>query len=125
MAATKTDEPGKSTATLRGVTYNFREISIGEYDEAVVKATDVKTNALGEDIETTDRGRLLRLMVVKSAGLSPAELSGLPMPVVLKLNQIVNDLHYVDEKTDEEKAEAAKAAKKAPDADGDSKGNAG
>jgi len=110
----KTAEPGRKTATLRGTAYNLRELSIGEYDEAVQKATDTKQNALGEDVETTDRGRLLRFMVLKSSGLTLKELAELPMPVVLKLNQLVNDMHYLDEKSDEEKAEAS---------EGDSTGN--
>lgn len=132
MAGKMTAEPGVAVATLRGVTYTLREISIGEYDECVQKATDTKTNALGEDVEVTDRGRLLRLMVIKSAGISAADLSALKMPVVLKLNQLVNDMHYLDEKTDEEKKVEADAKKKADkkagadgDDEGDSSGNAG
>lgn len=121
MATKTSTEAAQATATLRGKTYNLRELTIAEYDQCVLGATDTKTNALGEDVEVTDRSRLLRLMVVKSTGLSLAELSTLPMPVVLKLNQLVNDMHYIDEKTDEEKngempTEAA--------AEGDSSGNA-
>lgn len=120
---TKTTEPAEKKATLRGVTYTLRELSMAEYDSCVLKATETKTNALGEDVETTDRGKLLRFMVMKSSGLTADELSTLKMPVVLKLNQIVNDMHYVDELTDEEKR-ASKNGKK-PDDEGDSSGNAG
>lgn len=124
MAEAKTNtDPTEKTVTLRGTPYHLRELTIAEYDDCVVKATDTKQNALGEDIEVTDRGRLLRLMVLKSAGLTLADLSTLKMPVVLKLNQLVNDMHYVDELTDEEKAEEKKT-KKAVEPDGDSSGNA-
>lgn len=122
---TKTTEPAEKTATLRGITYNLRELSMAEYDDCVLKATESKTNALGEDVEVTDRGKLLRLMVMKSTGISLSELSSLKMPVVLKLNQLVNDMHYVDELSDEEKADAKKASKNGKTDEGDSSGNAG
>jgi hypothetical protein len=113
MTTKTTTEPSNNAVTLRGVTYHLTELTIGEYDACVEKATDTKQNSLGEDVVTTDRNRLLKLMVQKSAGISAADYSALKMPVALKLNSLVNDLHYVDEKPDDEPAEPA---------DGDSKG---
>lgn len=96
--------PHTKSVTLRGSKYTLRELTIGEYDECVSKATDTKTNALGEESSDVDRTRLLRLMVSKSSGLALSEISKLAMPVVLKLNTLVNDMHYLDEKTDEDEA---------------------
>lgn len=87
--------------TVRGVTYRLRELSIGDYDELVRKATVRQTNALtGEDTESIDNSLLLKLMVLKSVvdpHLTPETHAGLPMRVVLKLNQTVNRMHFGDE----------------------------
>lgn len=90
----------ETKVNIRGTTYTIRELSIGEYDELVRKATKTQPNALGEDVETIDNTLLLKLMVLKSVvtpRLNPEALSNLPMRVVLKLNQTVNQLHYGDE----------------------------
>lgn len=98
--------PFEKTITLRGVTYRFRELSIGEYDDLVKKATTTKQNALGEDIDTLDQALLLRLMVLNSC-ISPKlradRLNELSMPVVLKINKLVNDMHYGDVPEDKPK----------------------
>jgi hypothetical protein len=86
---------------IRGVTYKLRELSIGEYDDLVKKATKTVPNALtGQDDETIDNALLLKLMVMKCSvdpKLSPEALAGLPMRAALKLNQTVNRMHYGDE----------------------------
>ena len=90
----------ETKVNIRGTTYTIRELSIGEYDELVRKATKTQPNALGEDVETIDNTLLLKLMVLKSVvtpRLNPETMSNLPMRVVLKLNQTVNQLHYGDE----------------------------
>jgi len=52
--------------TIRGVTYRLRELSIGDYDELVRKATLKAPNPLtGEDVESIDSTLLLKLMVLK------------------------------------------------------------
>ena len=87
--------------SARGVTYRLRELSIGEYDELVRKATTKQTNALtGSDEEVIDNALLLKLMVLRCSvepKLTAEILAGLPMRVVLKLNQTVNRMHYGDE----------------------------
>ena len=86
---------------IRGVLYHLRELSIGEYDELVTKATKKTTNPItGEDAETIDNAVLLKMMVLKCAfdpKLNAEALSTLPMRVVLKLNTTVNRMHYGDE----------------------------
>jgi len=94
--------------TVRGVTYHLRELSIGDYDELVKKATSKVQNPLtGEEVETIDNSLLLKLMVLRCSfdpKLTPESLAGLPMRVVLKLNQTVNRMHYGDEPAEEKKA---------------------
>ena len=87
--------------TARGTTYHFTELSIGDYDDLVKKATRHEPNALtGQDDESIDNALLLKLMVIKTSHdpkLTPESLAGLPMRVALKLNQTVNRMHYGDE----------------------------
>lgn len=85
---------------IRGTKFRIRELSIGEYDDLVKKATKTQQNALGEEVENIDNTLLLRLMVLKSViepKLTPDVMASMPMRVVLKLNQTVNQLHYGDE----------------------------
>jgi hypothetical protein len=86
---------------IRGTIYHLRELSIGEYDDLVTKASKKTTNPLtGEDVESIDNAVLLKMMVLKCAfdpKLTAEALSSLPMRVVLKLNQTVNKMHYGDE----------------------------
>ena len=93
---------------VRGTTFKLRELSIGDYDELVKKATSKVQNPLsGEEVETIDNSLLLKLMVLKCSfdpKLTPENLAGLPMRVVLKLNQTVNRMHYGDEPAEEKKA---------------------
>jgi len=95
--------------TIRGVTYRLRELSIGDYDELVRKATLKAPNPLtGEDVESIDSTLLLKLMVLKCSvdpKLTAETLSLLPMRVVLKLNQTVNRMHYGDEPESEKKVD--------------------
>ncbi|MEY2669081.1 MAG: hypothetical protein RJA59_1719 [Pseudomonadota bacterium] len=101
--------------TVRGTTFKLRELSIGDYDELVKKATQKQTNPLsGEETETIDNSLLLKLMVLKCSfdpKLTPEALANLPMRVVLKLNQTVNRMHYGDEPAEEKKVEEGEPAK--------------
>ncbi len=105
--------------TVRGATFRLRELSIGEYDDLIKKATTPRTNPLtGEETEVIDNALLLKLMVLKCSvapKLTPEALANLPMRVVLKLNQTVNRMHYGDEPESEKPAE---------DDEEESKGNA-
>ncbi len=95
--------------TIRGTTFHLRELSIGDYDDLVKKATTKQTNALGEESETIDNSLLLKLMVLKCAydpKLTPESLANLPMRVVLKLNSTVNRMHYGDEPEEVKKPDA-------------------
>lgn len=94
--------------SVRGMTFRLRELSIGDYDELVKKATRTVPNAItGEEDETIDNALLLKLMVLKCSvepKLTPESLANLPMRVVLKLNQTVNRMHYGDEPETKPKA---------------------
>jgi len=87
--------------TVRGMTFRLRELSIGDYDELVKKATRKESNPMtGEDAEIVDNALLLKLMVMRCSvepKLTAEALGNLPMRVVLKLNQTVNRMHYGDE----------------------------
>jgi hypothetical protein len=97
--------------TVRGITYHFRELSIGEYDDLVTKATRKESNPLtGDETEVVDNTVLLKLMVLRCCTdpkLTPESLASLPMRVVLKFNQTVNRMHYGDEPATEKKADDA------------------
>lgn len=92
---------------IRGTTFRLRELSIGDYDDLVKKATTSKANPLtGEDEERVDNSLLLKLMVMKACvepRLTPEVMAALPMRVTLKLNQTVNRMHYGDEPASEKK----------------------
>lgn len=94
--------------TVRNTTFRLRELSIGDYDALVKKATQPHANPMtGEETEVIDNALLLKLMVLKCSvepKLTPEALSGLPMRVVLKLNQTVNRMHYGDEPETKEPA---------------------
>ena len=100
-AADLSTDFNEEEVTARGTTYHFTELSIGDYDELVRKATKTQPNALtGQDDETIDNALLLKLMVIKTSHdpkLTPETLAKLPMRVALKLNQTVNRMHYGDE----------------------------
>jgi hypothetical protein len=115
MSASKlSNVPAEKAINLRGTVYRFRELSIREYDDLVKKATSVRPNPMtGADDEFVDNTLLLRFMVLRtcvSPKLTQTMLDDLPMPVVLKLNQTVNLMHYGDEpelpiEDDDEKTE--------------------
>ena len=100
-ASTITPNFLEEEVTVRGSTFHLRELSIGDYDELVKKATKSVTNPMtGEEDESIDNALLLKLMVLRCSfdpKLTPEVLAGLPMRVVLKLNQTVNRMHYGDE----------------------------
>ena len=104
--------------TVRGMTFRLRELSIGDYDELVKKATKKESDPItGREDEVVDNTVLLKLMVMRCSvepKLTAEALSNLPMRVVLKLNQTVNRMHYGDEPETE---------KKADDEEGTDKGN--
>lgn len=110
-ARTLTPDFNEEVVKIRGQEFRLRELSIGEYDDLVKKATTERTNPMtGEEEEQTDNQLLLKLMVLKCVvepKLSAEKLGELPMRVVLKLNQTVNRMHYGDEPTEEGEADAA------------------
>jgi hypothetical protein len=112
----------------RGVNYRFRELSIGEYDDLVQKATTKRPNGIGGEDELIDNAVLLKLMVIKCSvdpKLSAESLSHLPMRVVMKFNATVNRMHYGDEpeKKDDDKPAGSDDSGDA-DEEGTAKGNA-
>jgi hypothetical protein len=91
MAATLSTEFREQTIEIRGVKYVLRELSATEYDDLVKIAT-------GPDDEV-DLTALLKLMMSKcliDPKLSAEELGNKPYPVVRKLNETVNRLHFGD-----------------------------
>lgn len=105
--------------TVRGMTFRLRELSIGDYDELVKKATKKESDPLtGREDEVVDNTLLLKLMVMRCSvepKLTAESLSNLPMRVVLKLNQTVNRMHYGDEPETEKKADEEEGTAKGND----------
>lgn len=93
---------------IRGHKFVLQELSIGEYDELVQKATTTQTDPVtGREFEQTDNTLLLKMMVLKSCvdpKLTPEKLAALPMRVTLKLNAKVNEMHFSEEPDDEEES---------------------
>lgn len=96
-----TPDFNEEAVVIRGTTYRFRELSIGDYEDLIKKATTTKANPLtGEEDEVIDNALLLKMMVLRcsvSPKLTAESLANLPMRVVLKLNQTVNKMHYGEE----------------------------
>lgn len=86
-------------ATMRGVTYVLRELTAEQYEECLEKARGPEG--------LSDNVTLLKFMLEKSL-ISPqmkiAEIWRLPYPIIRKLNDIINDMHFSVIETDEEKA---------------------
>lgn len=88
-------QPNERRVKIRGVVYTLRELTIGEYDECVAKATEKRVNPVTDrEEDVVNNQTLLRFMVAKSCGLSLQKQADLEMPVVLTLNKIVNDMHF-------------------------------
>jgi hypothetical protein len=99
-AATLTKDPTVRKVRIRGQVFTLRELTIGEYDACVAKATEKRINPLTErEEEFVNQTSLLRFMVEKSASLDGKALtiskqSDIEMPVILTLNRLVNDMHF-------------------------------
>jgi hypothetical protein len=99
-AATLTKDPSVRKVRIRGQVFTLRELTIGEYDACVAKATEKRTNPLTErEEEFVNQTTLLRFMVEKSVSLDGKTLSiskqaDIEMPVILTLNRLVNDMHF-------------------------------
>lgn len=89
-------------ATMRGVTYILRELGADEYEKCLKAATS-------EDGRSIDNAMMFKLMLDKSLQepkIGAGEVLKKPYPVVRKLNDIIDELHYTPEETVEEVAEA-------------------
>ena len=93
------DEPGPKPvvvrAKIRGRTYRFTELPIGEYDKCVKSATSKQPDGLGGEEEVIDNTLLMRLLINKSADPKPSPEVG--AREYRAFAKIVNDLHYGDE----------------------------
>jgi hypothetical protein len=100
LKAVKADKltavPGVRHVRLRGVDYTITEIDVDQHDEAMKTAEDENGNV--------PFGKLLRAMVLMSVRPLPKGKSW-PFPVYRTLEQIVNEMHYIDlpDETDEGK----------------------
>ena len=99
-AATLTKDPTIRKVKIRGMVFTLRELTIGEYDACVAKATEKRTSPVTDrEEEFVNQKTLLRFMVEKSVSfnskpLSISKQSDLEMPVILTLNRLVNDMHF-------------------------------
>lgn len=89
--ATVSNELRETTVEIRGIKYVLRELTATEYDDLVKIAT-------GPDDEV-DLTALLKLMMSKclvEPKISAEEFGNKPYPVVRKLNDVVNRMHFGD-----------------------------
>ena len=87
-------------ATMRGTTYVLKELPADVYERCL-------EGSKGEDGES-DNVTLLKLMLDKSLQepkMTVKQLWELPYPVIRKLNDLINELHFSFIETDEEIAE--------------------
>jgi hypothetical protein len=93
------------TATMRGIRYVLRELPADEYEKCLKLAQDPQTKEL-------DNSAMLRFMLDKGALVEPklttTELWKKPYPVIRKLNDIVDLLHFTPLETEEEEQEDGK-----------------
>jgi hypothetical protein len=88
-----------STHEFRDVTYKVTELSIGEYDDIVKKATRKEKirdeNGVDQEIEVLDNTLQSRMML-KACVVEPekVDITKLGTRLTLALNGIVNRLHY-------------------------------
>jgi len=91
-------------ATMRGITYVLRELDATEYEKCLKAAT----TATEDGRSTIDNALMFKLMLDKSLiepKLASGELWKKPYPVIRKLNDVIDELHYSPEESDEEKAD--------------------
>lgn len=89
------DKPTTRKVKIRDRVFELRELTIGEYDECVRKATEKRTNPMTDrEEEFVNQQTLLRFMVEKSASLSLSKQADIEMPVILTINKLVNDMHF-------------------------------
>lgn len=105
-ATTLTTEFHEKSIKLRGTTYVFREVSGATYEECVKTAE-------GED-GTADLATVLKLMIPESLvspKMSVEEIYAKPLPVLTRIQSLVNELHFQTEpdETDGEEPEKAEA----------------
>jgi hypothetical protein len=87
-------------ATLRGTTYVLKELPADVYEKCLEGSRD--------DDGNSDNVILLKLMLDKSLQspkMTVKQLWELPYPVIRKLNDIINDIHFSFVETEEEEAE--------------------
>jgi hypothetical protein len=98
---------------IRGVRYEFRELTISEYDKLMKQATREEVDDDGETQEMTDSSLLLRLLILKSC-VSPKitadDLNQIPTRIYRSIARVVNDLHYAEEPVKQIKDEDEVAA---------------
>jgi len=85
---------------VRGVEYRLRELSSEEYDKLY------KQSEINDDL---DAQLLLKLMLAKSLvepALTGDQIAKLPFRVVRELSRECNELHFGDEKEDEDPKDA-------------------
>jgi hypothetical protein len=90
--ATPEDYDGfeQKTVTIKGTDYTFRELSTGEYDDAIQKSTDKAADG-------PDSVKLLRWMIIMGSvepKLTSGSLAKLPMSTTGKISDAVNELHF-------------------------------
>lgn len=96
VTALKT-KPSTRRVKIRDRIFDLRELTIGEYDECVRKATEKRNNPMTDrEEEVVNQQSLLRFMVEKSAGLSLSKQGDIEMPIILTINKLVNDMHFPD-----------------------------
>ena len=90
-------------ATMRGTTYVLKELPADVYEKCLEGSRDSEGNS--------DNITLLKLMLDKALiepKMTVKQLWELPYPVIRKLNDIINDIHFSFIETDEEVADAEK-----------------
>jgi hypothetical protein len=90
---------------MRGVTYVIKELPADEYEKCL-KAATVRDEELGRD--RVDNEVLFKLMLDKALvepKMKVAEVFAKPYPVIRKLSDIVDELHYTPEVPEEDQVE--------------------
>lgn len=103
LDALSTDEFKSKSVKMRGRRFVIRELSATDYQKCIELATEERDGR-----QVINNQVLFKFMLIKGLvepqGMSADEIFKMPYPVVRALNDIVDDLHYTPEESEDDDA---------------------
>jgi hypothetical protein len=92
-------------ATMRGVTYVIKELPADEYEKCLRAATSTDEETGRDRVNNETLFKLMLDKALVEPKMKVAEVFAKPYPVIRKLSDIVDELHYTPEIPDEDRVE--------------------